>query len=192
MKKTLAAAVITLGAMLLPLGAYAQAYLGINYTQLEQDNSIQGATYGSAGNPDKTFETGEVFIRLGGIINKYVSTELRAGTTAASKNDSTIQNAAPGKDEYRFNYHAGLYAKLSLPLWIFRPYGLVGYTVGQGELNRTPADVTKKEDLHDWSYGAGLDIDLGKHFGLNAEYVQYYNISGDSYKGPSAGIYYRF
>jgi len=48
-------------------------FIGINYTQLEQDDRFFRGD---------RFDTGEVFVRLGAHINEYVSAEMRLGTTS--------------------------------------------------------------------------------------------------------------
>lgn len=182
MKKLLAAAIVSLAAISLPLAAQAEAYLGINYTQIKQDNRFSPAF--ESGKDD--FTTGDVFIRLGGVVNKYVSAEMRVGSTAAEKKD--------GNATYRFNYNAGLYGKLSLPLGFINLYSLLGYTWGEEQMTTEVGNnkTREKGHLHDWSIGSGVDINLGKHLGINAEYTVYYDIGNTQFMGPSAGIFYRF
>lgn len=185
MKKLLAATLCSLAALSFPLAAQAEAYFGINYTQLKQDNRFSNNVPPfEAGKDD--FSTGDVFLRLGGVINKYVSAEMRVGSTAADKTDGDLT--------YRFNYNAGLYGKLSLPLGFINIYSLVGYTWGEEQMT-TEVGNTKTRDkghLHDWSLGSGIDINLGKHLGINAEYTVYYDIGNVQFMGPSAGVFYRF
>lgn len=183
MKKLLAAALCSLTALSFPLAAQAEAYFGINYTQIQQDNRFSNQGF-EAGQDD--FKTGDVFLRLGGVVNKYVSAEMRVGSTAVPKKD--------GNREYRFNYNAGLYGKLSLPLGFVSIYSLVGYTWGEEQMKTTVGNDEKNDrgHLHDWTIGSGLDINLGEHLGINAEYTVYYDIGKVQFMGPSAGVFYRF
>ena len=189
MKKVLTVLCLLLAASL-PLAAQAGVYMGINYVQMTQDNRF------GFDSDAKTFNTGELFFKLGGVINQYVSTELRAGTTAVAKKESETAGIYTYDAKYQFNYHAGLYGKFGLPLGVFHPYILLGYTFGQEQVETFSGDCNCVEkttgNLHDTSYGAGLDLDLGKRLGLNAEYTQYYDVGSVKFRGPSFGVYYRF
>src|SRR5699024_6299431 len=88
----------------------------LNYTQLKQDDRFFG---------DDTFRTGELFARIGGHINRYITTEMRVGTTVSNKTE--------GDEEYRFNYHVGAYVELGYQFRFLRPYLLLGYTYGEEE-----------------------------------------------------------
>lgn len=186
--KKLLAVICSLTALSLPMAAQAEAYIGANYTQLKQSNRF-GTTGFQAGKSD--FTTGEGFLRLGGVINKYVSSELRIGSTAAEKK----QTVAGTKMTYRFDYNVGAYGKLSLPLGPVSLYSILGYTYGEDQLETcVPGALCSKNTSHmrDWSLGAGVDLHLGKHVGINAEFMQYYYIGKVDFRGPSAGIFYRF
>ena len=160
--------------VLMPCLAVADdGFIGINYTQLEQNDRFFG---------DDRFDTGEVFVRLGGHINEYVSAEMRLGTTLA-------ENSEQGAD-YRFNYHAGAYLAAGYRFGIVRPYALVGFTAGEEEI--TTAARSFENTIEDISYGVGADIVFGEHLGINVEYVQYYDIGNVTYKGPSLGLMYQF
>jgi len=179
MKRTLATVVCFLTAVAFPLAANAEAYIGVNYTQMEQNNQYRGSFLSNKG----SFETGEVFFKLGGVINKYVASEVRVGTTAAEETD--------GDRTFRFNYHVGLYGKAMLPIGPVSPYIIGGHTWGEIEASIGSGNKNTGT-LEDWSIGGGIDINLGKTVGINAEYMRYYYIGNVRYRGPSVGLYYRF
>ena len=121
------------------LAAADDGFIGINYTQLEQNDRFFG---------DDRFDTGEVFARLGGHINEYVSAEMRLGTTLAN-------NSEMGS-EYRFNYHAGAYLAVGYRFGFVRPYALVGFTAGEEEVEGPTGTFTNT--IEDVSYGVGADV----------------------------------
>ena len=177
MRKLVLGAALGAAVCVAPSMAMASGFVGLNYTRLQQNDRYFGGD---------RFTTGEVFGRIGGRINKYVTTELRVGTTLNDKSE--------GKTRYQFNYHAGVYLDLGYQFRMLRPYLLLGYTFGEEEYTQdnNGSYVSQTHHLHDYSYGAGVDFYLGKRLGINAEYVQYYDIGNITYKGPSAGIFYRF
>lgn len=188
MKKSLAVCLLAAVPALLPITAAAQTYAGINYTQIKQDSRFV--------DNDASIKTGQLSLRYGGVVNDYVSMEMRAGTTVNDESGSAVFGGKTYDQSYKINYQAGLYAKIGLPVSIFRPYVLLGYTYGEEQLKSYSGNcgclqkTTGK--LHDFSYGAGVDIYLGDHFGVNAEYTRYFDVSGTSLQGPSAGVFYRF
>lgn len=160
-----------------PSLAIAGGFVGINYTRLQQNDRFFG---------HDRFSTGELFGRIGGHINKYVTTEMRIGTT--------INDKEQGGEKYRFDYHIGGYVELGYQFHLLRPYLLLGYTFGEEKatLYNNVQYKSYKSHVHDVSYGAGVDLYLSKKIGINAEYVQYYDIGNVTFKGPSAGVFYRF
>ena len=148
-------------------------FIGINYTQLEQDDRFFRGD---------RFDTGEVFVRLGAHINEYFSAEMRLGTTLSDHSENNTQ--------YRFNYHAGGYLSLGYQLGLVRPYALVGFTAGEEEFEKPSR--TFKNTIEDVSYGVGADVIFGERLGVNVEYTQYYDIGDVTYKGPSVGLVHQF
>lgn len=177
MRKFIWGSALSLLGAFVPAFSFADGYIGLNYTQLEQEDRFFG---------EGEFDTGEVFARLGGHVNRYFATELRLG--------STLNDKSEGGEEYRFNYHVGAYVQLGYQFDFWRPYSLLGYTYGEEEatLNNNIRYDDATATIKDTSYGAGVDINIGENLGLNAEYVQYYDIGDVSFKGPSAGVFYKF
>lgn len=164
-----------LGAAILtsPSVAMAGGFVGLNYTRLQQNDRFFGKDH---------FDTGELFGRIGGHVNKYFTTEMRVGTT--------INEKTQGDKKYRFNYHIGAYVELGYQTRLVRPYLLLGYTYGQEQVTLSRSKE-EKSSVNDVSYGAGVDLYLSERLGINAEYVQYYDIGNVTYKGPSVGVFYR-
>lgn len=177
MRKLVWGAALGVTILVSPTAVMAEGFVGLNYTQLKQDDRFFG---------DDTFRTGELFARIGGHINRYITTEMRVGTTVSNKTE--------GGEEYRFNYHVGAYVELGYQFRFLRPYLLLGYTYGEEEA--TLFNNVRYEDetstVKDVSYGVGLDVNLGERLGLNAEYTQYYDVGDVTFRGPSAGIFYKF
>lgn len=177
MRKLVLGAALSAACFVAPSVAMAGGFVGVNYTRLQQNDRYFGGD---------RFSTGEVFGRIGGHINKYVTTELRLGTTLSDKSQ--------GKTRYQFNYNAGVYMELGYQFKMLRPYLLAGYTFGEEKFQKETNGTYTNEShhLHDYSYGAGVDFYLGQQLGINAEYIQYYDIGNITYKGPSVGMFYRF
>lgn len=162
--------------MLLSSAAMAEAYVGLNYAVPEQDARFFT-------NEDR-IETGEAFVRIGGQINDVFSSELRLGATVSPKEEEPLT--------FEHNYLAGAYLKAQWKLGLIRPYVVAGVTALEEELQNSTTRIRRTEYKDDISYGAGLDLQFGDHFGLNAEFMQYYDIGNVALRGPSAGFYWRF
>ncbi|AJD46529.1 hypothetical protein S7S_00525 [Isoalcanivorax pacificus W11-5] len=153
---------------------FPQGYIGISYAQPEQNDRFFG---------DDRFDTGDVFFRLGGHLNEIFDTELRAGTTISTKTGS-------GR-EFGHDYIVSIMLRAGYDIGPVRPYAAVGLTYGKEWLEL--ANGSKfRETFDDVSYAVGMDISLGKRIGVNAEYVQYYDIGNVTLKGPSFGAIWRF
>lgn len=165
---------------------FNQGYVGISYYQLEQDNRFFGDD-----ERDKRFDTGDVFLRLVGNINEYFDSELRVGATADDNRDS-LWFASDEDGEFRHDYMFSGFLRIGYPMGPVKPYVAGGYTWGR---ERFESDLTGtvRERFRDYSYGAGIDIDLGERLGINIEAVKYYkNIDNVTLRGPGAGFYWRF
>lgn len=177
MKKMLALVVCSLATLAFSTTANAEAYLGVNYLKMEQNNQYKSSFL----TDEASFKTDEVFVRLGGVVNKYVASELRVGSTAGEKKD--------GDQTFRFNYHVGMYGKAMLPIGPVTPYIVGGYTWGEVETKNSAGKFTGS--IKDVSVGGGIDLNIG-NVGVNAEYIRYYYIGNVRYRGPSIGLFYRF
>lgn len=173
MKKLLGSAA---GAALIMVSSLAQAngYIGVNYSQMEQDADYFG---------DDTFDTGDVHARLGGHINELFAGELRVGTTLESEEDTAADL------EYRHDSIVSVLLRLQYKLGSFQPYAVAGVSSieeslkGGGSVSRSFTDA---------SFGAGFDFALGDTWGLNVEYFQLSDDSGVKRAGPSVGVFMNF
>lgn len=154
-------------------------YVGISYAELEQyDRFFATGRY----------ETGELFVRLGGHLNEIFTSELRIGTTI---NDVSSSTAPRGVSKYRHDYIVSMMLQAGHQVGIFRPYVGVGYSYVRERLRLTNGDdVTGSFD--DMSVAGGLDIHITDQLGVNLEYTQYYDTDNLRLKGPSAGVIWRF
>ncbi|MCH8542367.1 MAG: porin family protein [Alcanivorax sp.] len=150
-----------------------QGYIGISYAQLEQYDRFFGGD---------RFDTGEVFVRLGGRLTDIFDSEIRLG--------STIQTQSNAVFEFRHDYIITGLLRAGYSFGAFRPYIAAGYTFGQERLKIGSDEVT--DTFRDVSYGGGVDVSLGERLGLNVEMLNYYEIGNLRLQGPSAGVTWRF
>ena len=174
MKKVLGSAA---GAALIMVSSLAQAngYIGVNYSQMEQDAPYFGT---------EDFDTGDVHVRLGGHINELFAGELRVGTTLDSEED-TAANL-----EFRHDSIVSLLLRLQYKMGAFQPYAVAGVSRIEESLDGGTGSLTGS--FTDASFGVGFDFALGDTWGLNAEYFQLADDSGIKRIGPSVGIFMNF
>lgn len=164
-------------------------YVGVNYGVLKQYNRFFD-------DGKKHYETDKVFIRVGGEINEYFDSELRLGLTAGDKKETlrdtsfTPAGVDGSKGTFSHDYLLTLLLKAGYPIGPIKPYAAVGYTFGQERLTYPGGKATARFD--DFTFGGGIDIDLGSRLVVNAEWIQYDNMDGIRLKGPSAGLAWRF
>lgn len=165
---------LLLAGMLLSGLASAESFVGLNYAVPEQDDRFFG---------NQRFDTGDVFLRLGAEMNDIFVSELRVGATVEPNEENGLR--------FEHDYLYGGYVRAQYKMGAFVPYVLAGLTWGQERIEAASGAVATAE-FDDISYGAGLDLRLGDHFGLNAEFTRYYDIGNVMLRGPSAGIFFRF
>lgn len=165
-------------------------YVGVNYGVLKQYNRFFD-------DGKKHYETDKVFIRVGGEINEYFDSELRLGLTAGDKKGTgkvgsnyLPQQAEDAPITFSHDYLLTLLLKAGYLIGPVKPYAAVGYTFGQERLSYPGGKDTARFD--DFTFGGGIDINLGSRVVLNAEWIQYDNMDGIRLKGPSAGLAWRF
>jgi hypothetical protein len=159
--------------LLMSSAAFAEGYWGINYAMPEQDDRFFG---------EETFDTGEVFFRLGGDINDIFSAEIRAGATVSPKEEDDVT--------FEHNYLIGGFVRADHEMGMFKPYVLLGLIRGEETLKTNVATYT--DGFDDIAGGVGVDMQFGQALGLNLEYTHYYDIGDVTLRGPSAGIYWKF
>lgn len=174
MKKLLGSAA---GAALIMVSSLAQAngYIGVNYAQLEQDDRFFGG---------EDFDTGDVFVRLGGHINEYFAGELRIGTTLESEEDTGAGL------EFRHDSVVSALLRLQYKFGAFKPYAVAGMSRIDESLDTNTG--SNSSSFNDATFGAGFDFALGEKFGLNVEYLQLSDDAGVKRIGPSVGVFMNF
>lgn len=148
-------------------------YAGISYATIEQDDRFFN---------EGEFDTGEIYARIGGVINPYLVGELRIGTTLSSKEKNTV--------EFVHRYTATALARLQYPMGTFVPYVAAGGSRIDEEL--TIGSMSATSAFNDFSAGVGFDLNMGNNWGLNVEYFQLSDKDDIKRAGPSVGIIYNF
>lgn len=170
-------------------------YVGVSQADLKQYNPFFN-------DGKKHIKTQTTFVRIGGDINQYFSSELRVGTSTKTKKAKVtggIANTVGGVEsqageeingKYSHLITASALLKMGYPIGPIKPYAAIGYTYGKEKISVN--GQSEKANYDHYSYGAGLDISLGQRVLLNGEWLQYDNKSGMRVKGPSVGLAIRF
>lgn len=156
--------------------AWSESWVGLNYAALEQDNRFYY-------NQKKRLETDEVFLRLGADMNDYFASELRVGTTPEATEEAGYS--------FEHNYFLTGLLRARYEMGAFSPYLAVGPMRIQESVTG-PSGRTATSKVDGTAVGVGLDMELGDHFGINAEFMRYYNIGNVTLRGPSVGVSWRF
>ena len=133
-----------------PAFALGPLYLGANYMMTTVDINEVSL-------PDE-YSLDAVTLLAGFYLIDILAVEARVGFGAGSDTANSVNS------EIDNTY--GVYARAELPIGIFRPYVIAGLTSSEFS-----SDAFSSQDDSDLSYGAGLDLKLTDHFGLNAEYM---------------------
>lgn len=165
-------------------------YVGISQADLKQYNP-----YFTDGK--KHIKTQTTFIRVGGDINEYFSSELRVGTSTKTKKGPANSNTAGvlkvnvGEDAtYSHFVVASALLKAGYPIGPIKPYAAVGYTFGKEKISA--GGKSTKANYDHYTFGGGIDISLGHRVLLSGEWLQYDNHAGVRVKGPAVGLAVRF
>lgn len=159
--------------------AYAQPekpYVGLDYSQRNYENANSNAT---------DAELPGVRLRAGTEISEYFALEAHA-VIGAGDDTGTIGGTTPYTISSPVTYSGFL--RPQIKLGNLTAYALAG--VSYVELEYTTPTITESptDSTTDFSFGVGLQLDLGKHFGLNVDYVQYI----EGLNALSGGVMYRF
>lgn len=179
-KSRLISTLILTGSIAISLNANAddieRPYFGLDYSQRNYENANPNAT---------DAELPGVRLRAGTEISPYFALEAHA-VIGAGDDTGVIGGTTPYTIESPVTYSAFLRPQIKLGTVTL--YALGGYSYVEFEYS-TPATTEKPTDsTSDLSFGAGVQLDLGKHLGLNVDYVQY--VEGLS--AVSGGVMYRF
>ena len=142
--------VLTVVLFAVPALALGPFYIGANYAM-----TTIGAD--DAGLPDE-FDVQATTLSAGLHLLDFLSVEARVGFGAG---DDTVGSVNAEMDEMY-----GLYLRGVIPIGMFKPYVIAGYTSADFSYN------SSSEDDSDISYGLGLDLMLGDSLALNAEYMR--------------------
>lgn len=169
----MATAALLFGASSLAQADDYSGYVGVNYAVIEQDDRFFR---------EGEFDTGELYGRVGGHINRYFAGELRIGTTISPKE----------KNNTEFAHKSTITALLRIqyPMGWFVPYLAVGASSINEEIIIAGDSTTSS--FSDRSAGLGADINLGSSWGLNLEVFQLSDKDDNQRNGPSVGIQYNF
>ena len=155
-----------------------------------QEGTYAGVSYASIHYTQDGFPSADpnaVAFKLGWRANRFAAVEARAGFGVG---DDTVTYLGSPVD-VSIDHYFGVYGKGILPFsdW-FSVYGLLGVVGG-----RVTADgFGYRANSSDTgvSYGAGLDLGLGRHWGLNFEWAQLFKDTGFKVQGTSFGVTYRY
>jgi outer membrane immunogenic protein len=127
--------------------------------------------------------SGELIGRFGYEFSKYLGAEVFAATNVSSGNlygvDVKIDNA----------YGAYLKGRVQAAP-NFELFGKLGWL--HATLNASIPGVSASSSDSSFSYGVGMQYTFNEKWYAQADYMSYYDKSGDSIKGPSIGVGLRF
>ncbi|MDL0429506.1 porin family protein [Marinobacter sp. TBZ242] len=146
-------------------------YAGLNYSFIDIES----------GNDE--VDVGALSAKVGGLVSPFFGVEARAGFGV---DDDRINGV-----DYSLDNFFGGYATLNLanesPA---TPYLVFGFT--RVELEAQSVFGTSTEDETDFSYGAGVNIDLTPEVAGNLEYMRYYDKNGATVDGLGLGVTFSF
>ncbi len=146
-------------------------YAGLNYSFLDIENGSDEV------------DVGALSAKVGGLVSPFFGLEARAGFGV---DDDRIDGV-----DYSLDNFFGGYATLNLanesPA---TPYLVFGFT--RIELEAQSVLGTTTEDETDFSYGAGVNVDLTPEVAGNLEYMRYYDKNGATVDGLGLGVTFSF
>ncbi len=131
------------------------------------------------------------FVKGGADIGDYFGLELRLGTTTKGSKDyaAGTLGAAAGTFEASADYFVSYLAKLQVPASDeLKPYALLGGTTASFKTTNSSTGLSSSKAKTGFSYGFGIDYNLGNQFSVSGEWMQYWtNVNlGTSY-APAPG-----
>jgi hypothetical protein len=156
--------------------AWSESWVGVNYAALEQDNRFYRAQ-------SERLDTTEIFVRLGADMNDIFGSELRVGSSLEATEEEGYS--------FEHNYILGGFLRTQYEMGAFSPYLIAGVIRGEEEVILPSGNMATSE-FDDIAAGIGVDFDIGETFGINAEYMRYYDIGTVMLRGPSLGVHLRF
>jgi len=155
-----------------------------------QEGTYAGVSYASVRYTQDGFPSADpdaVAFKLGWRANRFAAVEARAGFGVGDDTVTYLGTpVAVSIDSY-----FGIYGKGILPFsdW-FSVYALLG--VGGGRVTANGFGYQQTKSKTGVSYGAGIDLGLGRHWGLSFEWTELLKDSGFKAQGTSFGVTYRY
>lgn len=153
-------------------------YIGLDYTVFTFDVA-----------DDIEFEPHAARVRAGTVLNKFLAVEAHAG--AGIKGDTqTFNIPSVGDVEVRSDVESlyAIFLRPQLKVENISLYALVGYGYVKAELSIPHTTIEDDQDTSDISFGAGLELNIGEKWGVNANFVRYV----EDAEAFGAGVTYRF
>ena len=168
--------VVLIMGLMLAGPAWSESWVGLNYAALEQDNRFYYSQ-------QKRLETDELFLRMGADMNKWFGSELRLGASTSATEGAGFS--------FEHDYIVGGFLRAQYEMGAFSPYLISGLIRVKEEVT-FPSGRIGNSSFDEVAVGAGVDVDVGNDWGINAEFMRYYDIGNVMLRGPSLGIHYRF
>ncbi|HEX5094158.1 MAG TPA: porin family protein [Burkholderiales bacterium] len=166
------------------------AACGALATGWAQEGTYAGVSYASVHYTQDGFPSADpsaAAFKLGRRLNPFLAIEARAGFGVG---DDTVTYLGSPVD-VSIDHYFGLYAKGILPLGdAFSVYGVAGVVGGRVIADGFGYRATRSDT--GLSYGAGIDIALGRRWGLNFEWAELFKDSDFKVQGTSFGMTYRY
>lgn len=149
-------------------------YLGLDYVFITEDDDTAGA---------EDVELQAVRARAGTVVAKYLALEAHYATGVKSHSSG----------DFRTNLQTqyGAYLRPQFSAGALHLYALAGYGYVQFEYKDAGIKSTTG-DNHDLSYGAGVQLDLGEKWALNASYIHLLKDEDSTIESFGGGVVYRF
>lgn len=167
---TAAAAGITMSSAALAQDIYKSGvgglYTGVNYTFIDID-------------AQEDADVGTLSAKVGVQANEYFGAEARAGFGV---NDDTVNGTEVKLDNF-FGGYATINMANETPV---TPYAILGFTRVELEAG------SRSDDESDFSYGAGVNVQLARNLSGNLEYMRYYDDRDVTIDGIGLGILVNF
>lgn len=146
-------------------------YGGLNYSFIDIESGRDDVNVGA------------LSAKVGGLVSPFFGLEARAGFGVDDDRTNGV--------DYSLDNFFGGYATLNLanesPA---TPYLIFGFT--RIELEATSILGTTTEDETDFSYGAGVNVEITPEVAGNLEYMRYYDKDGATVDGLGLGVTFSF
>lgn len=134
------------------------------------------------------------FVKGGTDIGDYFGLELRLGTTSQvsksyAANSLNGAGSAAGTFKTSASYFLSYLGKLQVPVSNeLKPYVLLGGTTASFKASNSVRATSASKAKTGFSYGVGLDYNLGNRFSANVEWMQYWtNVKLGTYGAAPTG-----